>query len=120
MKSNPPNEPLIVTIREQRVVLDADLASIYGVETKVFNQAIKRNRARFPSDFAFQLTAEEFADLRSQTVTLKTGLGKGIEVPIEERSQNVTLKKGRGQHRRVSPVGLHRARCAHGGEHPSQ
>jgi phage regulator Rha-like protein len=59
----------ITTIRSQRVVLDADLARLYCVSTKVFNQAIKRNAARFPKDFAFQLTMEEYAVLRSQIVT---------------------------------------------------
>ena len=61
--------PLILTIREQRVILDADLAKLYGVTTKAFNQAVKRNTERFPEDFAFQLTAAELAHLRSQTVT---------------------------------------------------
>jgi hypothetical protein len=61
---------LIRTLRGQRVILDTDLASLYGVPTKRFNQALKRNRDRFPADFAFQLTAEEFASLNwSQTVT---------------------------------------------------
>ena len=59
-------EPMIFTIRRQRVMLDADLARLYGVGTKRFNEAIKRNRRRFPGDFAFQLTAVEFADLRSE------------------------------------------------------
>jgi hypothetical protein len=50
---------LILTIREQRVILDADLAVLYGVTTKALNQAVKRNRERFPETFAFQLTADE-------------------------------------------------------------
>ena len=62
-------EPLILTIRGHRVVLDADLARLYGVPTYRFNEAFKRNRRRFPSDFAFQLTEKEFADLRSQIAT---------------------------------------------------
>jgi len=64
-----PLEPLILVIRNQRVILDADLARLYGVTTKRFNEAFKRNRRRFPEDFAFQLTAKEFADLRSHIVT---------------------------------------------------
>ena len=56
----------IVTIRGHRVILDADLARLYGVPTKLFNEAFKRNRGRFPDDFAFQLTAEELEILRSQ------------------------------------------------------
>ena len=59
-------EPMIFTIRRQRVILDADLARLYGAGTKRFNEAFKRNRRRFPGDFAFQLTADEFADLRSE------------------------------------------------------
>lgn len=64
-------EPRIVTIRDQRVILDADLAAMYGVSTKALNQAMKRNRVRFPEDFAFQLSEEDAASLRSQTVTSK-------------------------------------------------
>lgn len=64
-----PLEPLILTIRGHRVVLDADLARLYGVPTYRFNEAFKRNRHRFPDDFAFQLTAKEFADLRSHIAT---------------------------------------------------
>lgn len=62
-------ERSISSIRGHRVMLDADLAVMYGVPTKVFNQAVKRNLARFPSDFRFQLTAAEAADLRSPSVT---------------------------------------------------
>jgi len=62
-------EPLIFRIRGRRIVLDSDLARLYGVPTIRFNQAFKRNRHRFPGDFAFQLTAEEFENLRSQIAT---------------------------------------------------
>lgn len=65
----------IHVIRGLRVMLDADLADFYGVATKVLNQAVRRNIHRFPEDFAFQLTTEEFAELRSQTVTSNTGRG---------------------------------------------
>jgi hypothetical protein len=64
MKLKKPIESLILNIRNRKVILDADLAEIYGVPTKRFNEAFKRNRERFPDDFAFQLTAEEFAVLR--------------------------------------------------------
>ena len=64
-----PLEPLILVIRNQRVVLDADLARLYEVPTKRFNEAFKRNRRRFPEDFAFQLTIAEFNNLRSQFAT---------------------------------------------------
>jgi ORF6N domain len=62
----PELETLIYEIRGQRVMLDSDLARIYGVPTFRFNEAIKRNRERFPKDFAFQLTREEFRRLISQ------------------------------------------------------
>jgi hypothetical protein len=62
---------LIRTIRGQKVILDFDLARIFGVPTFRFNEAVKRNRERFPSDFLFQLTAEEAKSLRSQFATLK-------------------------------------------------
>jgi hypothetical protein len=62
-------EPLIFALRGRRVVLDADLARLYGVSTKRFNEAFKRNRRRFPEDFAFQLTIAEFGKLRSQLAT---------------------------------------------------
>ena len=67
----------ILALREQRVMLDADLAQLYGVETKVLVQAVKRKLMRFPADFMFQLSAEEFAALRSQTVTSNTGQNPG-------------------------------------------
>ncbi len=66
-------ERKIYLIRGQKVMLDRDLAELYGVETKVFNQAVKRNRIRFPPDFMFRLTFKEFSDLRSQTVTSSWG-----------------------------------------------
>jgi hypothetical protein len=59
----------ILLVRGERVLLDADLAELYGVETKALIQAVKRNPARFPSDFMFQLTGDELGNLRSQTVT---------------------------------------------------
>ena len=63
-------ENLILNIRGKQVMLDRDLARLYGVETKVLNQAVKRNIERFPEDFMFQLTNEEFENnLRSQIVT---------------------------------------------------
>lgn len=58
--------PLIRTIRGQKVILDYDLARIFGVPTHRFNEAVKRNRDRFPDDFLFQLTLEEFKSLISQ------------------------------------------------------
>jgi ORF6N domain len=73
----------IVLVRGQRVLLDAELAALYGVTTKHFNQQVKRNLARFPADFTFQLTQDEVESLRSQVATLKRG--------------------GRGRHRKYRP-----------------
>jgi hypothetical protein len=66
-------EPQILHIRGQKVMLDADLAELYGVETRRLNEQISRNRGRFPEDFMFQLTAEEFANLKSQFATSSWG-----------------------------------------------
>src|SRR5436853_1553966 len=87
-------ESAIYLIRGQRVMLDSDLAKIYGVTTKRLNEQLRRNRKRFPEDFAFQLTSEELTNLRSQIATSNDAL----------RSQIATLKPaGRGQHRRNLP-----------------
>lgn len=64
-----PVEELVHLIRGHRVMLDSDLAALYGVSTKVFNQAVRRNKERFPSDFMFELSSSESAVMRSQTVT---------------------------------------------------
>lgn len=69
-------ERAILLIRDKKVMLDADLASLYGVETKVLVQAVKRNAERFPQDFMFQLTKDEFAVLRSQIVTSRDWGGR--------------------------------------------
>jgi hypothetical protein len=66
----------IFVLRGHRVLLDAELSLLYGVPTKVFNQAVKRNFKRFPADFMFQLTTDEVNALRSQIVTLKRGRGQ--------------------------------------------
>ena len=63
----------IYFIRNQKVMLDRDLAALYGIETKVLNQAVKRNMSRFPEDFMFQLTEIEFQNLKSQIVTSSWG-----------------------------------------------
>jgi hypothetical protein len=73
----------ILTIRGQRVILDSDLAKLYGVETRRLNEQVRRNAERFPADFLFQLTREEYDEVL--------------------RSQNATLKTGRGQHRKYLP-----------------
>lgn len=63
----------IVWLRGQKVMLDADLAALYGVETKTFLQAVRRNLDRFPEDFIFQLSGQELGNLRSQNVTSSWG-----------------------------------------------
>lgn len=66
-------ETRILTIRGQKVMLDADLAELYGVETRRLNEQVRRNSERFPEDFMFQLTGEEFANLKSQIATSSWG-----------------------------------------------
>ena len=85
----------ILTIRGVQVMLDRDLAELYGVPTKALNQAVKRNIERFPERFMFQLTKDEVSDLRSQIVTLNVGTSL--------RSQIVTLNKRQGQHLKYMP-----------------
>ena len=83
-------ESLIYEIRGQKVMLDKDLAKMYGVETKVLNQAVKRNMKRFPEDFMFQLTPEEC--LRSQIVTLNTKQGQHLKyMPHAFTEQGVAM-----------------------------
>ena len=62
-------ESRILLLRHQRVILDTDIADLYGVPVKVLNQQVKRNRERFPADFVFRLTSKEDEVLRSQSVT---------------------------------------------------
>ncbi len=85
----------IYTLRGVQVMLDVDLAEIYQVQTKVFNQAVKRNSNRFPESFRFQLSENEWEHLRSQIVTSTKAN------PL--RSQNVTIESQRGKHRKYLP-----------------
>jgi hypothetical protein len=77
----PALERRIFALRGQRVMLDSDLAELYGVPTKALNQAVARNSDRFPDDFAYQLSRQEFAALKSQIVTSKTGRGGKQKLP---------------------------------------
>jgi hypothetical protein len=86
----------IYEIRGQRVMLDFDLAQLYEVETRVLNQAVKRNMKRFPDDFMFQLTVVEWEAIRLQAAATS-------ENDASLRSQIVTLKSGRGQHSKYLP-----------------
>src|SRR5256885_2869470 len=99
--------PLIHEIRGERIILDADLARIYGVSVKALNQAIKRNAERFPEDFVFRLTRSEFEDClrsqfvtsysRSQIATLKSPASSNL------KSQNAT-SRSRGGRRFLPPA----------------
>jgi hypothetical protein len=80
---------LVFLIRGEKVLLDADLADLYGVATKVLNQAVKRNLDRFPEDFMFQLTPEEWGDMRSQIVT--SSRRKLSAVPYAFTEQGVAM-----------------------------
>jgi len=71
-------ENRILVVRGQKVLLDSDLSALYGVETRVLNQAVKRNLERFPADFMFQLSAKEFENWRSQLVMSKPGAKMGL------------------------------------------
>lgn len=81
---------LIYVVRSQQVMLDSDLALLYNVETKVFNQAVKRNENRFPERFRFQLTSEEFERLRSQNVT-SNGRGGRRYLPYVFTEQGIAM-----------------------------
>jgi hypothetical protein len=85
-------ERTILRVRGQNVMVDSDLADLYGVHVKVLNQAVRRNRKRFPSDFMFQLTMEESRSLRSQTVTLKSARGRHPKyLPLAFTEQGVAM-----------------------------
>ena len=95
-----PIESSIIVVREQRVILAADLASIYGVETRALNQAVKRNIEKFPHDFMFRLTRTEVQEISPS------------------RSQSVILK--RGQKRQVSTLCVHGTWRDHGSQRTQQ
>ena len=106
-------QALIHTIRGEQVMLDSDLAEIYGVETKVFNQAVKRNIERFPETFRFQLTEEEYDSLKTRLESSSSDEGL--------RSQNATLEESenlRSQNATSSDAGALRSQIvtsSHGG-----
>ena len=98
----------ILFVRGHKVILDRELARLYGVSTKVLNQAVKRNANRFPEDFMFQLTPEEAAAWRqtisrSQIVTLRSGVLRAKTVGTRLRSQFVTLKQPHGKNIKYRP-----------------
>jgi ORF6N domain len=113
----------ILTIRDQKVVLDSDLARIYGVPTRVLNQALSRNKRRFPLDFAFRLSVEEYEAMRSQIVIASF---KCREYPITScdridwSCEAVATCDRIPAEYPVSSVGVHRTRRSSGGEYPAK
>lgn len=79
--------PLLIRLRRENVILDSEIAKLYGVEVRSLNQAVRRNIERFPADFMFQLTDEELQTLKSQSVTSSSDANRS-------RSQSVILKRG--------------------------
>ncbi|MCX6113399.1 MAG: ORF6N domain-containing protein [Proteobacteria bacterium] len=84
-------EGMIYFVRGHKIMLDNHLASLYGVETKVLNQAVKRNIERFPSDFMFQLNRDEFTNLRSQIVTSSPEHGGRRGFPVAFTENGVAM-----------------------------
>ena len=84
-------EQAIHVVRGQRVMLDSDLAKLYGVTTSALNQAVSRNTDRFPDDFAYRLTKQEFTALISQNVTSKGGRGGRTKMPWVFTEQGVAM-----------------------------
>jgi hypothetical protein len=104
----------IFTIRGQKVVLDAHLARVYGVTSKALNQGLRRNKRKFPADFAFQVSSEEYDAMRSQIVTtsseaedMRSQIVTGSESP--NWSQIATTSKRNMRYRRGSSRNM--ARC---------
>jgi ORF6N domain len=84
-------EGTVLSVRGHNVMLDMDLAALYHVDVKVLNQAVKRNRGRFPEDFMFRLTGREARTLRSQIVTSKIGRGGRRTAPYAFTEQGVAM-----------------------------
>ena len=113
---------LIYTIRGVQAMYDSDLAELYGVEIKRLNEQVKRNRERFPEEFMFQLTDEEFAFLRSQNATLETGRGshrkylpyvfteQGVAMLSASKQLSLDVKKYNSQY---LPVEIKKFKYAH-------
>jgi hypothetical protein len=89
-----PIENQIVLIRRQKVLLDSDLAALYGVDVGALNQAVKRNEDRFPTDFVFRLTAEENDVLKSQIVISKSGRGGRRYLPYAFTEHGAIMAAG--------------------------
>jgi hypothetical protein len=90
----PAIEKRILVVRGRQVILDEDLADLYGVETRVLVQQVRRNEGRFPGDFMFQLSAEEFSNLKSQFVMSSGGHGGRRKRPLVFTEQGVAMLSG--------------------------
>ena len=96
---------LVFVIRGEKVMLDTDLADLYGVEARVLNQSVARNRNRFPDDFMFQLTAKEWTVLRSQIVTTSPSTGSNSSqtvkssLPVAGLTSQIVMSNVRGGRR---------------------
>lgn len=96
----------ILVIRGRQVMLDQDLAELYGVETKALTRAVRRNEDRFPADFMFRLTAEEFADLRSQFGTSSESHGGRRYLPYVFSEQGVAMLSSVLRNKRAVAVNI--------------
>jgi hypothetical protein len=90
----PAIEKRILVVRGRQVMLDEDLADLYGVETRVLVQQVRRNEKRFPADFMFQLSTEEFSDLKSQFVMSSGGHGGRRKRPLVFTEQGIAMLSG--------------------------
>jgi hypothetical protein len=90
----PAIEKRILVVRERQVMLDEDLADLYGVETRVLVQQVRRNEKRFPADFMFQLSVQEFSDLKSQSVISSGGHGGRRKPPLVFTEHGIAMLSG--------------------------
>ncbi|MGH3116919.1 MAG: ORF6N domain-containing protein [Gaiellales bacterium] len=102
----PAIEKRILVVRDRQVMLDEDLADLYGVETRRLIEQVKRNIDRFPADFMFQLTKEEAAELRSQTATSEAGRGGRRYAPYVFTEQGVAMLSGVLRSKRAIAVNI--------------
>ena len=102
----PPIEKRILVVRKRQVMLDEDLADLYGVETGALTRAVRRNKDRFPSDFMFRLTTTEFEDLKSQSGTSSDGHGGRRYLPYVFTEQGVAMLSGVLRSKRAVAVNI--------------
>lgn len=100
----PAIEKRILAVRGRQVMLDEDLADLYGVETGALTRAVRRNKERFPADFMFQLTKDEYADLRSQIGISSDGHGGRRYAPYVFTEQGVAMLSGVLRSKRAAAV----------------